>query len=97
MMLISTNRVQAEKYWKKCTVQRISKEQERDGNYGQEDKRRDSKQSIDKNKQEVTKMCNQYRLVPKSNKDYRLVVDLRGVNKFMKPIHFKMEGIPTLE
>jgi hypothetical protein len=41
--------------------------------------------------------CNQYRLVPKSNGDYRLVVDMRGVNQFMKQIHFKMEGTPTLE
>jgi hypothetical protein len=41
--------------------------------------------------------CNQYRLVPKSNGDYRLVVDMRGVNQFMKPIYFKMEGTPTLE
>jgi hypothetical protein len=40
----------------KHTVQRVSKEQERDGNYGQEDKRHDSKQSIDRNGQEVTKM-----------------------------------------
>jgi hypothetical protein len=28
--------------------------------------------------------CNQYRLVPKSNEDYRFVVDMRGVNQFMK-------------
>jgi hypothetical protein len=39
----------------------------------------------------------QYRLVPKLNGDYRLVVDMRGVNQFMKPIHFKMEGTLTLE
>jgi hypothetical protein len=24
-------------------------------------------------------------------------VDMRGVNQFMKPIHFKIEGTPTLE
>jgi hypothetical protein len=40
---------------------------------------------------------NQYRLIPKTNGDYQLVVDMRGVNQFMKLIHFKMEGIPTLE
>jgi hypothetical protein len=33
----------------------------------------------------------------KPNGDYRLVVDMRSVNKFMKQIHFKMEGTPTLE
>jgi hypothetical protein len=39
--------------------------------------------------------CNQYRLVPKSNRDYRLVVDMQGINQFMKLIHFKMEGTLT--
>jgi hypothetical protein len=46
---------------------------------------------------ESLRWCNQYRLVPKSNGDYQLVVDMRGVNQFMKPIHFKMEGTSTLE
>jgi hypothetical protein len=35
-------------------------------------------------------------LVPKVNGDMRLVMDMTKVNKFMKPITFKMEGISTL-
>jgi hypothetical protein len=35
-------------------------------------------------------------LVPKVNGDQRLVMDMTKVNKFMKPISFKMEGISTL-
>jgi hypothetical protein len=31
-------------------------------------------------------------LVPKANGDQRLVMDMTKVNKFMKPITFKMEG-----
>jgi hypothetical protein len=33
----------------------------------------------------------------KEEKVMRLVVDMRGVNQFIKPIHFKMEGNPMLE
>jgi predicted proteasome-type protease len=36
-------------------------------------------------------------MVPKPNGDYRLVVDMRKINQFMKLIHFKMEGTPTLK
>jgi hypothetical protein len=36
-------------------------------------------------------------LVPKNNADMRLVVDTTKINKFMKSIHFKMEGVPTLK
>jgi hypothetical protein len=36
-------------------------------------------------------------LVPKPNGDFRLVIDTRKVNQFMVPIHFKMEGVSTLE
>jgi hypothetical protein len=36
-------------------------------------------------------------LVPKSNRDMRLVIDMRKVNKSMKPIKFKLEGITTLK
>jgi hypothetical protein len=35
-------------------------------------------------------------LVQKSNGKFRLVIDTRNVNYFMRKIHFKMEGIPTL-
>jgi hypothetical protein len=35
-------------------------------------------------------------LVKEENGKYRLVIDTRGVNRWMKKIHFKMEGIPTL-
>jgi hypothetical protein len=35
-------------------------------------------------------------LVRKENGKYRLVIDTRLVNRFLKKIHFKMEGIPTL-
>jgi hypothetical protein len=35
-------------------------------------------------------------LVPKANGDMRLVMDMTKVNKFMKPITFKMEGTSTL-
>jgi hypothetical protein len=41
--------------------------------------------------------CNQYRLVPKSNGNYRLVVDIFQDKKFMKPIHFKIKNTPTLK
>jgi hypothetical protein len=36
-------------------------------------------------------------LVPKAGGKLRLVIDMRGVNRFMKPIRFKMEGTPTLK
>jgi hypothetical protein len=36
-------------------------------------------------------------LVPKPNGKWRLVVDMREVNRFMRKRHFKMEGIPTLQ
>jgi hypothetical protein len=36
-------------------------------------------------------------LVPKANGDMRLVIDMRKVNQFMKPIKFKMEGVTTLK
>jgi hypothetical protein len=36
-------------------------------------------------------------LVPKPNGKWRLVVDMRQVNRFMKPRHFKMDGTPTLK
>jgi hypothetical protein len=35
-------------------------------------------------------------LVRKANGKYRLVIDTRLVNCFLKKIYFKMEGIPTL-
>jgi hypothetical protein len=50
---------------RKYTIQRISREQERNGNYGQEDKRRDSKQNIFRNGQEVTKMVQSIQINPK--------------------------------
>jgi hypothetical protein len=35
-------------------------------------------------------------LVPKANGDMRLVMDMMKVNRFMKRIRFKMEGVSTL-
>jgi hypothetical protein len=35
-------------------------------------------------------------LVPKANCDMRLVMDMTKVNRFMKQIKFKMEGVSTL-
>jgi hypothetical protein len=35
-------------------------------------------------------------LVPKANGDMRLVMDMTKVNRFMKQIKFKMEGVSTL-
>jgi hypothetical protein len=35
-------------------------------------------------------------LVPKANGDMRLVMDMTKVNRFMKRIKFKMEGVSTL-
>jgi hypothetical protein len=36
-------------------------------------------------------------LVPKANGDKRLVMDATKVNRWMRKIHFKMEGVPTLK
>jgi hypothetical protein len=82
---------------RKHSVQKISREQERGGNYGQKNQKHDSQQNIDRDGQKSLRLYNQYRLVQKSNGDYWLVIDMQGVNQFMKPIHFKMEGTPTLE
>jgi hypothetical protein len=40
-----------------------------------------------RNAHTLLRWCNQYRLVPKSNGGYQLVVDMWGVNQFMKQIH----------
>jgi hypothetical protein len=98
MMPIYTDRVQAEKYWKENILfkefQGNKKEMEI-----MDKKIKDAIANgvlIETDKKSL-RWCNQYRLVPKSNGDYRLVVDMPGVNQFMKQIHFKMEGTPTLE
>jgi hypothetical protein len=98
MMPIYTNRPQAEKYWRENIqfkeFQGNKKEMEI-----MDKKIKDAIVNgvlIETDKKSL-RWCNQYRLVPKSNGDYQLVVDMRGVNQFMKQIHFKMEGTPTLE
>jgi hypothetical protein len=40
---------------------------------------------------------NPFHLVSKVNGGMRLVIDMRKVNQFMKPIKFKMEGVTTLK
>ena len=34
--------------------------------------------------------------VPKKTGDYRLILDLSDLNCFLKKVHFKMEGLPTI-
>jgi hypothetical protein len=46
---------------------------------------------------EELRWVNRCNLVPKSNGDMRLVVDMRLVNRLMKHINFKMEGVRTLQ
>jgi hypothetical protein len=97
-MPIYTNRTQTEKYWKKNI-----KFKEFEGNKKEMEimdkkiKNAITNNVLIKTNKKSLKWCNQYRLVPKSNRDYWLVMDMRGVNQFMKPIHFKMENTPTLK
>jgi hypothetical protein len=45
---------------------------------------------------EDLKWINPTNLVPKQNGGYRLVIDIRQVNRFMVHTHFKMEGAHTV-
>jgi hypothetical protein len=93
-MLIYTSR---EILKKKYTIQRISKEQKKMKIMDKKIKNTISNEILIETDKKSLKWCNQYRLVPKSNKNYWLVVDMKRVNQFMKPIHFKMENTPTLK
>jgi hypothetical protein len=90
---IYMNRAQAEKYWKENIqfkeFQGNKKEMEI---MDKKIKNAIANKVLIETDRKSLRCCNQYRLVLKSN-----VVDMRGINQFIKPIHFKMEGIPTLE
>jgi hypothetical protein len=90
IMPIYMNRAQADKYWKENVqfkeFQGNKKEMEI-----MDKKINDpiaNKVLIEMDRKSL-RWCNQYIIVPKSNGDYWLVVDMRGVKQFMKPIHFK--------
>jgi hypothetical protein len=97
-MPIYTDRIQAENYWREnIKFKEFHNTQKEMEIMDQKIKDAITNEVLIEMNKESLRWCNQYRLVPKSNGDYRLVVDMPGVNQFMKPIHFKMEGTPTLE
>jgi hypothetical protein len=98
MMPIYTDKIQAEKYWRENIQFKEFQGNEKEMEImDKKIKNAITNGVLIETDKKSLRWCNQYRLVPKSNGDYWLVVDMRGVNQFMKQIHFKMEGTPTLE
>jgi hypothetical protein len=98
VMQIYTNKAQAEKYWREnIQFKEFQGNKKKMEIMDKRIKDAIANRVLIEMDRKSLRWCNQYRLVPKSNRDYKPVVDMQGVNQFMKLIHFKMEGTPTLE